>query len=55
MDEAEKAVNEIKKLLVSPPVLKPLHLMVYSNLKVTLQEKVWVVHYYKSKETNGQL
>ena len=34
-DEAEKAFNEIKKLLVSPPVLKAPHPMVYSDLKVT--------------------
>ena len=41
MDEAEKAFNEIKKLLVSPPVLKAPTPDVYSNLKVTLQERVW--------------
>ena len=36
MDEAEKAFNEIKKLLVSPSVLKALHLKVYSDSKVIL-------------------
>ena len=35
MDEAKKAFNEIKKLLVSPPVLKYLHLTAYSDSKVT--------------------
>ena len=53
MDEAEKAFNEIKKLLVSLPVLKAPTLDGLSNSKVTLQEKVLVVHYYKSKEMNG--
>ena len=52
-DEAEKTFNEIKKLLVCPPVLKAPNLTVYFDSKVTPQEKVWVVLYSKSKETNG--
>ena len=51
-EEAEKAFNEIKKLLINPPVLKHLHLMDYSDSKVIPQEKVWVALYYKSKEMN---
>ena len=54
MDEAEKAFNEIKKLLVSPPVLKaPTPDSLFRLESVTLREKVWVVHYCKSKEMNG--
>ena len=43
-EEAKRAFNDIKKLLINPPVLK-----------VTHQEKAWVVLYYKSKEMNGLL
>ena len=49
-DEAKKAFKEIKKLLVCLPVLKaPTPDL---DLKVTHREKVWEVHYSKSKETN---
>ena len=47
-EEAEKAFNKIKKLLINP-----LHLMDYSNSKVTPRDKAWVVLYYKSKAMNG--
>ena len=52
-EEAKKAFNEIKKLLLNPQFSKHLHLMDCSNSKVTPREKAWVVLYYKSKETNG--
>ena len=52
-DEAKKAFNEIKKLLISLPVLKAPTPDGIFDSKVTPQEKVWVVLYYKSKEMNG--
>ena len=53
MDEAKKAFNEIKKLLISPPVLKAPTPDGLFQLERILREKAWVVLYYKSKETNG--
>ena len=52
-DEAEKAFNKIKKLLISPAVLKAPTPDGLFQLKVILQEKVWVVPYCKPKEMNG--
>ena len=52
-EEAEKAFNEIKKLLINLPVLNDLHLMDYSDSKVIPREKAWVALYYKNKEMNG--
>ena len=51
-EEAKKAFNEIKKLLINPPVLKA-PTPDYSDFKVIPREKVWVALYYKNKEMNG--
>ena len=51
-EKVEKAVNDIKELLISPLVLKApmpdglFHLVI-------LLRKVWVALYYRNKETNG--
>ena len=52
-EEAEKAFNDIKELLISPPVLKAPTPNGFFIWKVTLLGKVWVVLNYKNKEMNG--
>ena len=52
-EEAKKAFNEIKKLLINPPVLKAPTPDGLFNLKAIHREKVWVALYYKSKVMNG--
>ena len=52
-EEAEKAFNNIEKLLINPQVLKALHPVVCFIWKGILLEKVWVVLHYRNKEMNG--
>ena len=52
-EEAEKAFNDIKQLLMNPPVLKAPKPNGLFHLESELHEKVWVVLYYKNKEMKG--
>ena len=52
-EEAEKAFNEIKKLLINPPVLKAPTPDGLFDSKAILRQKAWVALYYKSKKMNG--
>ena len=65
MDEAEKAFNEIKKLLVCPPVLTPTPDSLFRLKSDTSREGVggtllqkqgdeWVVIGYHSKDSQNQ-
>ena len=51
-EEAEKAFNDIKELLISPPVLKAPTPDGLFHLESDTLGKVWVVLYYKNKEMN---
>ena len=52
-EEAEKAFNDIKKLLINPPVLKAPTPNGLFHLESDTSQKVWVVPYYRNKEMNG--
>ena len=51
-EEAEKAFNDIKQLLINPPVLKAPTLNGLFCLESDTSQKVWVVLYDKNKEMN---
>ena len=52
-EEAEKAFNDIKQLLINLQVLKAPTPDGLFHLKVTLLENVWVALYYRNNEMNG--